>query len=614
MFRKVLPIVFVLIACVAMEGAALAQDVLRSDHGAALKVIVRNDTAVFESPKRDSRSQPLRQFEWFFALQADESGAKTKSGFYRVAAGTSEATAVGWINQDDVVEWEHVQVLGFALRSDRDPAYFFGNQQLVQAYLVNGETTEAISQEPEGVEILSLLPILKSEVVEVNGEKVIVYTVAYLHTADPKNILASYRPKESVTVTQIQKEITLDLVFVIDTTSSMGPYIEGAKQVIREIAKAINSNQNVKGRVRLALVGYRDRGDEYISKVLCTFEMGTNLSAFESALGRIVPEGGGDNPEQVFAGVRTAINELNWNDVANRHLILIGDAPNHVGEDSLVSIESILAAAQPGTSSGDVEGLFQHITMHTLRVGEGSDAEFELCGKQFNSLAAGREFAGLTADTSSVASFTTKLVDLMSRRVDDTEHAIKGEVEEVADSSDPNKGSLGAILRYLGKEELVGATFANGQIAEIDSRGNRTVEPYVLVGRTDLRSFNSALAFCVTTLEGAGDPGNRDVVKIIDGLKTLTLHLNYKGEVGPDTPLSEILQLILGLPVKSKIFEMTPARLAAMAQADYDAWVEQVDASHAMVQSHIDNARWFNLGKETRPEHRYAFIKVTDLP
>ena len=200
----------------------------------------------------------------------------------------------------------------------------------------------------------------------------------------------------------------------------------------------------------------------------------------------------------------------------------------------------------------------------------------------------------------------------MTKRVEDTESTIVGDTASV--EKDPNAGSIGAVLQYLGTEEVVGSTFARGFSAEIDSDGNRTVEPYVLVGRTDLRSFNSAVQFCVTTLEGAGDPGSRDVKKIVEGLKTLTLHVNYDGEVGPDTPLGEILQLIMGLPVKSKIFDMTPSRLAAMTQADHDAWVGQVNASHDMVKAHIDNARWFNLGRETRKELRYAFIKITDLP
>lgn len=614
-FKKLL---FLVLAALCMPqgvtGKISAGDVLKSESGAALKVIVRHDSAVFAEPDETSRSQAIRQFEFYFVLPADESGAKTKAGFYRVSTTTSSANAIGWLKSDSVVEWPHVQVLGFSKRAERDPGHFFPNQQAVEAYLLDGVTSKAISREPDGIEILSLLPILKESTASSNGETVRVFEVAYLHSADPKNIFVSYQPKESLTIKELRKEMTLDIVFVVDTTSSMSPYIEAAKEVIKKIAAAVNKNQSVKGRIRLALVGYRDKGDEYVSKVLCSLETGSNLAAFESILGKTKADGGGDNPEQVFAGLRTAITELNWNDVANRHIVLIGDAPNHSDENSLASVDSVLAAAQPGASSGDVQALMQHITLHTLHVGEGSGAEFELCSRQFSKLAAGRDFAGISANAASASSFIDQLVKMLTNRVSDTADTIKGEVDKVTARKDPNAGSLGAVLEYLGKEELIGATFTSGYSAETDSKGNRTVEPYVLVGRNDLRSFKSALEFCVTTLQGAGDPGSKDVTKILNGIKTLTVHLNYDGEITAKTPLKVVLQLILGLPVKSTVFDMTPERLAAMSQKDFDAWIAQVDASHAMVDGHIENARWFNLGRETKPELRFAFVRISDLP
>src|SRR5690606_20782684 len=152
---------------------------------------------------------------------------------------------------------------------------------------------------------------LKEITVDIHGEATKIYETAYIHTADPKNITSTVH-RDGMTYSQLRGDITLDIAFVLDTTGSMQPYIDAAKSVIRQIAASVNSNQNVKGRVRLALVGYRDRGDEYVSQVLCTFEAGTNLAAFEAVLDRTIADGGGDEPEQVFAGVRTAVTELNW--------------------------------------------------------------------------------------------------------------------------------------------------------------------------------------------------------------------------------------------------------------------------------------------------------------
>lgn len=607
MKSKLLNVMFVAVAVAfTFCTVATASDVFRSEFGAPLKVIVRHDSAVFAEPNKSSRSQPLQQFEFYFVLPADDAGAKTKDDFYRVATGTSVSNMVGWISVDDCVEWPHLQALGFTLRGGRDAAHFFEDQETVLGYLSEGRSDGAISREPEGVDILALLPILKEATVDVRGEATKVYQTGH--------IIGTAHATDAVDLTQLQNEMTLDLAVVMDTSNSMAPYIDGAKQVVRQIAASVNSNQNVKGRVRLALVGYRDLGDEYVSKVLCTFDTGTNLEAFESALNRTVASGGGDTPEQAFAGVRTAISDLNWNDVANRHLILIGDAPSHINETAITSLESVLSAAQPSAINGNVKAQLGQITIHSLRVGAGSGEEWELCGRQFGALAAGRQLVGKAGDATNVAEFTKDLIELMTRRVNDTEAVIKGDIDKVRSSKDPNAGAIGAVLQYLGEDILVGLSFASGYIGEIDSRGNRCVEPYVLVSFNDLRSFNAAVNFCVLTLEGAGEPGNRDVNKVLRDLQILVTQANYKGEFGADTPLSEILGLITGLPVKAKIFEMTPARLAAMTQADYDAWIAQVEASHEIIESHVKHARWFNLGRETRTELRHAFIKVTDLP
>ena len=54
---------------------------------------------------------------------------------------------------------------------------------------------------------------------------------------------------------------TLEMVFVLDTTGSMGGLIEGAKQRIWGIINEV-MQKPTKPRVRVGLVAYRDNGDE----------------------------------------------------------------------------------------------------------------------------------------------------------------------------------------------------------------------------------------------------------------------------------------------------------------------------------------------------------------
>jgi len=54
---------------------------------------------------------------------------------------------------------------------------------------------------------------------------------------------------------------------VLDTTGSMGGLIEGAKQKIWSIANEMISAQPTP-ELKLGLIGYRDRGDEYVVKIV----------------------------------------------------------------------------------------------------------------------------------------------------------------------------------------------------------------------------------------------------------------------------------------------------------------------------------------------------------
>src|SRR2546422_5427869 len=54
----------------------------------------------------------------------------------------------------------------------------------------------------------------------------------------------------------------VEVAFVLDTTGSMGGLIDGAKRKIWSIARRIGEGRP-RPDLRIALVGYRDLGDEY---------------------------------------------------------------------------------------------------------------------------------------------------------------------------------------------------------------------------------------------------------------------------------------------------------------------------------------------------------------
>jgi hypothetical protein len=119
----------------------------------------------------------------------------------------------------------------------------------------------------------------------------------------------------------------MDLAFCIDTTGSMQHEIDMVKAKTKELVAKLSTGKPAP-IVRVGLVAYRDRGDEYVTKV---FPFSDNIDQVVKDISSLRAAGGGDGPESVNEGLHVALNDLEWKkdkDTA-KLLFLIGDAAPH---------------------------------------------------------------------------------------------------------------------------------------------------------------------------------------------------------------------------------------------------------------------------------------------
>src|SRR5437868_7668013 len=129
-------------------------------------------------------------------------------------------------------------------------------------------------------------------------------------------------------ISQASARQTVEVAFVLDTTGSMGPLIEGAKRKIWSIATSI-LDANPNAEIRMGLVAYRDIGDDYVTK---RFDLTTDIQDLYAKLLDLRAQGGGDWPESVNEALEVAVNKLSWSrgpDIC-RIMFLVGDAPPHM--------------------------------------------------------------------------------------------------------------------------------------------------------------------------------------------------------------------------------------------------------------------------------------------
>lgn len=116
----------------------------------------------------------------------------------------------------------------------------------------------------------------------------------------------------------------LDVMFLIDSTGSMADEIAQLQENILAISTQIDALPgNVD--VRYGLVTYRDRTDEYVTRV---YDFTDDVRQFQTHLNTVEAGGGGDYPESLNQGLEESLNVVSWRGSDTVKLVfLVADAP-----------------------------------------------------------------------------------------------------------------------------------------------------------------------------------------------------------------------------------------------------------------------------------------------
>jgi hypothetical protein len=108
----------------------------------------------------------------------------------------------------------------------------------------------------------------------------------------------------------------------------MSGLIEGAKNKIWSIVNHIAEGEPTPD-IKVGLVGYRDRKDKYVTKLI---GLSDDLDNIFKELRSFKAQGGGDQPESVNQALHEAVTKISWStdDKTLRVVFLVGDAPPHM--------------------------------------------------------------------------------------------------------------------------------------------------------------------------------------------------------------------------------------------------------------------------------------------
>jgi hypothetical protein len=109
--------------------------------------------------------------------------------------------------------------------------------------------------------------------------------------------------------------------------------------------------------IRIGLVAYRDRGDQYVTKMV---DLSSDLDSVYATLMDFEAGGGGDTPESVNQALNDAVHKMSWSEgeQAYQVVFLVGDAPPHMDYNEIRYPEIVASAIEKG------------IVINTIQCGE----------------------------------------------------------------------------------------------------------------------------------------------------------------------------------------------------------------------------------------------------
>jgi serine/threonine-protein kinase PpkA len=326
------------------------------------RVLTRPE-AMLMAKAGDASGKALPPFSVYFVYERAQAGAAE----WLLVGAASDGRTEGWLPATAAVPWRHMITLSFAAPTTRERVLFHRERQPLLDFMNGadpaGETTKllkeigakagtlgpthpVIAAEPEKYVDLQksfyLLPVLETaSTVLKSGHRARLVKVASVTrdalSAAPAPASAAGAGESGIA------NFNSAVVFVIDATSSMQPYIERTRKAMKEVLEQAEAAK-LGPRIRFGLLAFQDdpkktKGMAYLSKVFADPATTTTRDQFMAALGQVNATANSTRAfaEDAYAALDEALRRINWQNFGGRYIVYITDASAREGNSPLAS-------------------------------------------------------------------------------------------------------------------------------------------------------------------------------------------------------------------------------------------------------------------------------------
>ena len=313
------------------------------------RVLSIPDARVYQTADSTSISQDIIPFSVLYVYDKQQD-------WIQVGYDSFGKTA-GWVPEKQAIVWNQALTVSFKDPQDIQRVMLFNSKgaikQLVDDYdidayqslysaAVKGEKLEnspVIALQPEAhLEIRDnfyLVPIKQHEDVYLGNEQARLLEIASVPLDDGEETSAIKQAGDKA------RSYRSGIHFVIDSTASMGPYIDRTRDAVARVFSAIDV-QGLTNQVSFGLTAYRDNVSlvpelEYLTRRYVSLKQGTDVDQFFERVNSLSPSeiSSRDFREDAYAGIISAIEGSDWEEFDARYVVLITDAGPRESHDSL---------------------------------------------------------------------------------------------------------------------------------------------------------------------------------------------------------------------------------------------------------------------------------------
>lgn len=573
----------------------------------------------------------------------------------------------GWLHSSKVVSWKHHMVVKFTSpgapgsSASREKALFFkhkqdladlfardiearrGALQDINTTMDNGSHPLVVAREPDGYvrveDQFYVLPIL-----DIEQKKLDVRQAGILKVAA---VAAESNGSRPVPKTVRRQDVKLDIVFVMDLTRSMGPFVESTRQMLVDIVANIDDSGLPPEAVRFGLWGYRDDpeaireaigGDiEFLTKNF-TPELQT-IDEFIQTLENVkeTKVDSVDYAEDVFAGVRDGIVDTRWRENALRNLILVGDAPGREPGES----ETECNHAKKPVGSGarmDIGGIRQMAADNKVKIlpiylESPEWKQFTPLGlKQFRALSTD-SFCRVLAATDSSAylacsmAYSNEIIRFLKAEIENTPLTAPALPTPNDDDETAFRKMAGNIFRNAMLEirtednQPKPPTDFEAWVSDKDllKPTRATFEPCVLLTRREINELGLKIQDLVDAYLNLGVQDPQEKRDFFETLQTVVaIGGRDPGRLAEAEDLRRggyFSDLITGLPYNSKILGMSREEWSSLGSDKESDLIKEFQSKLRYYRELDSNAtQWTQLGEQDTPEDYVCPVLIEMLP